>query len=95
MTPDPASWELRSAASGNHSNVRLASLATVDKLKSQSESLPQRAEQPSAGGIMAAYPSKNSAERTFPPLWSPCSTRLRGVDPFANGSVDEEYGQIL
>ena len=41
LTPEPASWELWTAAASNHRNVRLASLAAVDELKSQMESLAQ------------------------------------------------------
>ena len=31
-TPEPASWDLRVAATSNHRNARLASMAAVDKL---------------------------------------------------------------
>ena len=95
MTPEPISWELRLSASGNRRNVKGVSLAKVDELKSQLESLPQRPKQQSAGGDMVVYSSRSGARRDLPPLWSPQTMHFRGVGPSVNGSIDGEYGQIL
>ena len=94
MTPEPISWELWSSASANHRNAKRASLANVDVLKSQLESLSQRLKQPSAGGDMAVYSSNTGAKRDLPPLWSPRTMRVHGVGPSVTVSADEEYGQI-
>ena len=90
LTPEPVSWELRNAATSNPRNVRLASMAAVDMLKSQMESLAQRAKQPSPGGHMEGYSSKSTSQRELPPMWSPRTMRVRGVGPSVNGSVVED-----
>ena len=94
MTPETISWDLRSSASEKRRSAKLVSVANVDKLKSQLESSPQRAKQPSACANMVAYSPKTSANRDLPLLRSPRAMRLHGVEPFVSGSVDEEYGQI-
>ena len=91
LTPEPAPWELRPAATSNHRNVRLASMAAVDRLKSPTESLAHRAKQPSAGGNMLVYSPRNSSARELPLMWSPRTTRARGVGPPVNGIVARYY----
>ena len=62
FTPEPASWVLWLEVSSNLRYVNLASLAEVDWLDDPAESPSQLAKQKSAGGVMAAYSSKNSAQ---------------------------------
>ena len=96
LTPEPASLEFRTAVTSNRRDVRLASFVAADELKSQTESLAQRAAQPSTGGNMSVYSSKNSSLRELPPTWSPRMMRARGVGPPVSGSaVEEKWGQIL
>ena len=61
-------------------------------MKSSTESLPQRAKQPSVGGNMAVYSSETSAQLDMPPMWTPRSIRARGAGPFANGDIAETVG---
>ena len=71
LTPEPASWALWLEVSSNLRYVNLASLAEVDRLDDPVESPLQRAKQKSAGGLMAAYSSRNSAQCRANPMWSP------------------------
>ena len=87
LTPEPASRDLWAAATSNHRNVRLASFVAVDEMKSPTESSAQGARHPSAGGNMAVYSSKNSAQFELPLMWTPRMIRTRGAGPFVNGNV--------
>ena len=96
LTPEPASRALCLEVSSNLRNVNLASLAEVDRIGDPAESLSQRAKQKSAGGLMAAYSPKISAQFRANPVWPPRSARLRKVGPLADGLIpQEELAQIL
>ena len=90
LTPELVSWALWMEVSSNLRNVNFASLAEVDKLNDPQESLPQRAKQRSAGGMMVAYASKNNAPSMVSPMWSPSSVPERKVGPLVDGRIISE-----
>ena len=77
-------------------NVNMVRLGDVDARGPASDSLPQRARGPSAGGDMAAFSSSDGRARGLPSLRTPkVAAEQRAGATLAIAVGDEKYDQIL